>query len=191
MADTAVSDVDGERGHLVIAGSDVEELARTASFEEAAARVLAAGAAGALADPAKPATAVGPSTALASPAAFAERIGRARAEAWELRRGSATRSIAPTAWTRCARRSRTSARPRHGGATAADLAGDLDAAIGAIGRARARRRLGRRRAGRPPIAPDPSLGHAADYLRMTTGQRRARRRRRAERVPRDRDRSRA
>ena len=28
----------------------------------------------------------------------------------------------------------------------------------------------RRRAGAPPIAPDPALGHAADYLRMSTGQ---------------------
>jgi citrate synthase len=28
----------------------------------------------------------------------------------------------------------------------------------------------RRRAGQPAIAPDPSLGHAADYLRMTLGR---------------------
>ncbi len=28
----------------------------------------------------------------------------------------------------------------------------------------------RRRRGEQPIAPDPALGHAADYLRMVTGQ---------------------
>src|SRR5688572_19208740 len=68
VADTAVSDVDGERGHLVIAGTDVEQLARTASFEEAVARVLAAGAG------APP----------VSEANIAGRLGRARAHAWEL-----------------------------------------------------------------------------------------------------------
>src|SRR6185437_13517628 len=28
----------------------------------------------------------------------------------------------------------------------------------------------RRRTGRDPVAPDPELGHAADYLRMITGE---------------------
>lgn len=42
-ADTLISHVDGERGHLVIAGADVENLAIEATFEQAAARVLAAG----------------------------------------------------------------------------------------------------------------------------------------------------
>src|SRR5690242_13568896 len=41
-ADTAISDVDGERGRLIIAGADVEQLATTSTFEEATARVLAA-----------------------------------------------------------------------------------------------------------------------------------------------------
>ena len=43
VADTALSDVDGERGRLVIAGSDVERLAATATFEVAASQVLVAG----------------------------------------------------------------------------------------------------------------------------------------------------
>src|SRR5438874_8729265 len=43
VADTALSDVDGERGRLVIAGSEVEQLAATCDYEAAAARVLAAG----------------------------------------------------------------------------------------------------------------------------------------------------
>ena len=40
VADTAISDVDGERGRLVIAGADVEQLALSCDFETAAARVL-------------------------------------------------------------------------------------------------------------------------------------------------------
>src|SRR5687768_10279759 len=40
VADTAISEVDGERGRLVIAGLDVEQLAATHTFEQAATRVL-------------------------------------------------------------------------------------------------------------------------------------------------------
>ena len=65
VADTAISEVDGERGRLVIAGADVEQLAGATSFEGAARRVLAAGGA----DP----------TALGD-AAF----GAARSAAWEI-----------------------------------------------------------------------------------------------------------
>jgi citrate synthase len=39
-ADTRLSDVDGERGRLILAGHDVEELARHARFEDAAALLL-------------------------------------------------------------------------------------------------------------------------------------------------------
>ncbi|MFO0652736.1 MAG: citrate synthase/methylcitrate synthase, partial [Polyangiales bacterium] len=39
VADTLLSDVDGERGRLVIAGRDVESLAFTATFEDLAARL--------------------------------------------------------------------------------------------------------------------------------------------------------
>jgi len=156
VADTAVSDVDGERGHLVIAGADVEELARTASFEEAAARVLAAGAAGA--------------SAQAAP--FAERLGRARAEAWELlpRLGDALDHADGMDALRTAL-AHLRPGPVWGGAVSADLAGDVDTAIGAIGAGPVLvAAWSRRRAGQAPIAPDPALGHAADYLRMTTGQ---------------------
>ena len=41
VAETAISDVDGERGRLVIAGSDVEQLAASSSYEAAVTRVLA------------------------------------------------------------------------------------------------------------------------------------------------------
>ncbi len=62
VADTAISDVDGERGRLVIAGADVEELAVTGGYEATVARVLAAGGA--------PVTSVD--------------LGAARVAAWEL-----------------------------------------------------------------------------------------------------------
>ncbi len=62
VADTAISDVDGERGRLVIAGSDVESLADAGGYERAAQRVLMAGG-----------------------ARLAElSLGRARMTAWEL-----------------------------------------------------------------------------------------------------------
>src|ERR671937_154225 len=39
VAETRLSDVDGERGRLVIAGSDVESLAGAVAFEEICARL--------------------------------------------------------------------------------------------------------------------------------------------------------
>ena len=156
VADTAVSDVDGERGHLVIAGADVESLARTASFEEAAARVLAAGAG---------------ADALAHAAPLAERLGRARAEAWELlpRIGDALDHADGMDALRTAL-AHLAPGPVWGGAAPASPDGDLDAAVRAIGAGPVLvAAWSRRRAGRSPVAPDPALGHAADYLRMTTG----------------------
>jgi citrate synthase len=145
VADTAVSDVDGERGHLVIAGADVEALARTASFEDAVARVLAAGA--------------------GAPVPAGERLGAARAEAWELlpRLGDALDHADGMDALRTAL--------AHLPATAGDAAGDAVAALRAIGAGPVFvAAWSRRRAGQPAIAPDPALGHAADYLRMTIGR---------------------
>jgi citrate synthase len=62
VAETSISDVDGERGQLIIAGADVEKLAGSIRFEDAVTRVLTA--AGATIDPAG--------------------IGRARAAAWTI-----------------------------------------------------------------------------------------------------------
>ncbi|MDR3467439.1 MAG: citrate/2-methylcitrate synthase, partial [Xanthobacteraceae bacterium] len=42
-AETALSDVDGERGELIIAGERVDALARAASFEGVTARLWSAG----------------------------------------------------------------------------------------------------------------------------------------------------
>src|SRR5438270_121134 len=73
-ADTAISDVDGERGRLVIAGAEVEQLAASSSFEQAAQRVLAAARGGEAPGGAGPAS---------SASAFARELGAARAAAWD------------------------------------------------------------------------------------------------------------
>ncbi len=141
VADTRISDVDGERGRLVIAGADVEALAAVTTFEAAVQRVLAAGGA----DP-----------AAITPAA----IGAARAAAWELvpRLGDALDHPDGMDALRTAL--------GHLRATGDDVA-DAIAVIGAAPVIVAA--WSRRRSQRAPLAPDPALGHAADYLRMTTG----------------------
>jgi citrate synthase len=103
-ADTAISDVDGERGRLIIAGKDVEVLAQHATFEEATARVLAAGSGQTLIDRSTSVTAasdgagrspgepedsanrppVGSSGATGGSTFDAAALGRARQEAWEI-----------------------------------------------------------------------------------------------------------
>jgi len=142
VADTAISDVDGERGRLVIAGADVEQLAPVTSFEAAVGLVLAAGSAA-------PAAGITPAA-----------IGAARAAAWELvpRLGDALDHPDGMDALRTAL--------GHLRATGA-AAGDAVAVIGAAPVFVAA--WSRRRAGQPAIAPDPSRGHAADYLRMTLG----------------------
>jgi len=145
VADTTISDVDGERGRLVIAGSDVEQLAGSASFEAAARQVLAVGGA----DPAP-----------LTDAAF----GAARSAAWELvpRLGDALDLADGMDALRTAL--------AHLRAEAGDP-GDRAAALAAIGAAPVVvAAWSRRRAGQPAVAPDPALGHAADYLRMTLGR---------------------
>ncbi len=141
VADTKISDVDGERGKLVIAGSDVEQLAKLISFEAAACQVLTAG---------------GATGAVLTASA----IGAARAAAWELvpRLGDALDHPDGMDALRTAL--------GHVRATS----DDVTEAIAVIGAAPVFvAAWSRRRSGLPPIAPDPALGHAADYLRMTTG----------------------
>jgi citrate synthase len=140
VAETAISDVDGERGRLTIAGLDVEELARTATFEQAAKRVLDAGG--------------------ASISDFDNRLARARHDAWELlpRLGSAL--DAPDGMDAL----------RAGLAHLRSNGDDIEDAIAAIGAAPVVvASWSRKRAGQSPLPPTPGLGHAADYLAMTTG----------------------
>lgn len=138
VADTAISEVDGERGHLVIAGADVERLALATTFEDAVTAVLAAGGA----------------------RLAANALGAARAAAWEIvpRLGDAL--ALPEAMD-ALRTALGHLRP-----TGDDLA-DAIAAIGAAPVFVAA--WNRTRTGAAPVAPDPALAHAADYLRMSTG----------------------
>jgi len=125
VAETKLSDVDGERGRLVIAGHDVEELAGRASLEDVGELLLGRR----------------PSLGSARTAAFArlEKLGDALANNDGM---DALR------------------------AAVAHLPGDADAdaVIAAVGTfAAAWSRVQR---GLAPIAPDPSLSHAHDVLRM-------------------------
>lgn len=136
VADTRLSEVDGERGRLVVAGHDVERLAGATSFEALTALLW-------------PDAGQDPRAALAAGRVRAfERLGRlgdalARPDGMD-----ALRAAAAHLGERA-----DDERPAH-------LAGALAVFAAAWARARA---------GAPPVAPDPELGHAADYLRMLTG----------------------
>ncbi|HET9627490.1 MAG TPA: citrate synthase [Kofleriaceae bacterium] len=144
VADTLISDVDGERGRLVIAGADVEKLAPVTSFEGAVSRVLAAG------------------NGLASTSPVSEReIAAARAAAWPVVAELGDALGHPDGMDAL----RTAVGHLR---TTNDHARDAIAVIGAAPVFVAA--WSRTRAGQAPIAPDASLGHAADYLRMTTGR---------------------
>jgi len=140
VADTAISDVDGERGRLVIAGADVEQLAAAGDYESAVHRVLGAGG-----------------------ARLGDRLelGRARLAAWEVLPRLGDALDAPDAMDAL----RTSL--GHLRSTGGDVA-DAVAALGAAPVFVAA--WARKRTGAAPTAPDPTLDHAADYLRMSTGQ---------------------
>ncbi len=155
-ADTAISDVDGERGRLVIAGDDVEQLAQHASFETAAARVLAAGLGETLIT-GSTSTSAAPGHARIDQAVLA----RSRASAWELvpRLGDALDAQDGMDALRAAL-----AHLRSTGDDVADAISVIGAAPVFVAA------WHRKRAGAVPLAPSASLGHAADYLRMTRGE---------------------
>jgi citrate synthase len=143
VARTALSDVDGERGRLVIAGHDVEELAARFGFEDVCALLWD----GRLPD-----------------AAGRERLraaladARARAFAALPRLGSALEQKDAMDALRAA--------VAHLAAPADEAEGRVLAAAATAVYVAAWCRI---RAGRPPLAPDPTSAHAADYLRMATG----------------------
>ena len=142
VADTNISDVDGERGRLVIAGSDVEQLTTTHTFETASAHVLVAG--GHTIDA----------------GALRTLLGRAREVAWELipRLGDALEAQDGMEALRA-----SLAHIRASGEDGAD-------AVAVIGAAPVfAAAWGRKHAGEPPIAPAAQLDQATDYLRMSRG----------------------
>jgi citrate synthase len=136
VAETRLSDVDGERGRLIVAGRDVERLAGEATFEEVAALLWATDA-----DGARAGIAAGRARAF-------ERLGQLgdaldRDDGMDALRASVAHLAE------------------------AEGSGALAAATGAVATFAAA--WARRRRGERPLAPDPALGHAADYLRMVTG----------------------
>jgi citrate synthase len=143
VAETQLSDVDGERGRLVIRGHDVESLALANDFEALCALLWRG--------------------ALPSAREHAElcaRIGRARVRAFERlpRLGDALESCDGMEALRAAL-----AHLRASEIDSTDVPAELTGAVAVFAAAWARVRRGA-----APLAPDPALGHAADYLRMAS-----------------------
>ncbi|MFI5314618.1 MAG: citrate synthase [Myxococcota bacterium] len=143
VAETQLSDVDGERGRLVIRGHDVESLALASDFECVCALLWTG--------------------ALPSAAEHAElraRLGRARVRAFARlpRLGDALEGDDGMESLRA-----SLAHLRASELAPADLHTELTGAAAVFAAAWARQRRGV-----PPLAPDPALSHAADYLRMAS-----------------------
>jgi len=142
VADTALSDVDGERGRLTIRGHSVEELVEHATFEEVCGLMW--------------------SGALPAPAARGElrlQLSRARTAAFDMlpSLGGALGSAD----------SMEALRAAVGQLRAGDPSEDRLRLTGAIPVFAAA--WARLRAGQTPVAPNASLTHAADFLQMLTG----------------------
>ena len=139
VADTRLSEVDGERGRLVVAGHDIERLVLIASFED----VVALLATGTLPDAAgREAT----RRALAAGRVAAIERLRGCGDALQLVDGMDSLRASTAHLSEAA-----------GFAAAGPLIGAVAVHVAAWARVRA---------GGEPVAPDPTLSHAADYLRM-------------------------
>jgi citrate synthase len=141
VAETRLSDVDGEQGRLVIAGHDVEAIAGVRSFEEVCALLWNAEA-----------------------GAVGQRIGQARVRAFEQlpRLGDALSRDSGMDALRAGLAHFTSS-----GSSSGDAPDDAAALVGATGVLLAA--WLRTRAGASPIAPDPARAHAEDVLQMALG----------------------
>lgn len=139
-AETVLSHVDGEQGRLIFRGHDIEELAGHTS-QEAVAALLWDG------------------FVSADPAEIARSLGAARGTAFEIARPllPLARGLSPVEGVRLllAALPDSAAIPHHVLATAA-----MPTFVAA---------LERDRLGQAPIAPNPALSQAADFLRMLRG----------------------
>jgi citrate synthase len=141
-AETRLSDVDGERGRLILAGHDVEALAGAWSFEKVAAQFLGS-----------------------SEAELRAELGRARVRAFErvaAFTGGRGGDVGPLSARDGMDALRAAIAQWPGDASAAELV----AAVGVVAAAWARAR-----AGAAPVAPDAGAAHAADVLRAMRGAR--------------------
>ncbi|MFO0555287.1 MAG: citrate synthase [Polyangiaceae bacterium] len=145
VARTALSEVDGQRGELTVAGASIEALAGAISFEELFARLAVA------------ATGAAAKGVALDAAAVRVGLGAARVAAFEVMRGRP--SNAADAMDELRER-----------VAALDISGSeheglaLTGALAVAAAMHARRRLGLEF-----VAPDPRFGHAADFLRMVLG----------------------
>ena len=145
VAETRLSEVDGEGGRLVICGHDVETLAQRCDFESLCALLWDGG----LPD-------------AAAHAALQAGLGAARVRAFS-RLGSLGDALGAPDAMEALRAALAHLRASELGAS--DLKLELTASMAVAAAAWTRGRQGQ-----APLAPDPSLGHAADFLRMATGQ---------------------
>ncbi|MFB6373506.1 MAG: citrate synthase, partial [Bradymonadaceae bacterium] len=141
-AETRLSRVEGEEGRLTIVGHDVEELAEAFTFEDVAGMLL-------LADP-----------ECGDPACtWADGLGEARAEAFDRLPDCVAEQTDPMDAVRAA----LGCTPSSG-----ELREDAMRAVATVPVA-----VGNwwaEQTDREPLAPDPSLEHADDYLRIVTGE---------------------
>ncbi|HVO08386.1 MAG TPA: citrate synthase [Burkholderiaceae bacterium] len=141
VAETALSDVDGERGRLVIRGHDVEQLALRHDFESVCALLWD----GALPD-------------ARAHAALRQGLGRARVRAFA-RLGALGDALAADDAMDALRAALGHLRADEIAPAALKL--EITAAVAVFAAA-----WSRLRDGAAPLPPDPALGHAADFLRM-------------------------
>jgi citrate synthase len=148
VAETVLSHVDGTAGCLTIAGEDVEALAGQVPFESVAARLWAR------------------EDELPNCEAVRAALGRARVETFELLPHLGRALDASNAMDALRGAVAQLELPAPSGAGEPHWAGAarLTGAVATFAAAWARRRRGA-----PLVAPDPSLCHAADFLRMLSG----------------------
>ena len=145
VAETRLSEVDGERGRLVVCGHDVEALAQRCDFEAVCALLWQ----GQLPD-------------ASAHAELRAALGAARLRAWA--RLPALGDALGAADAMEALRAGL-AHWRASELDAGALKLEITAAVAVLAAAWARQQQGE-----APLQPDPACGHAADFLRMATGQ---------------------
>ena len=149
-AETRLSSVDGQRGELIIAGFPLEEIAGRATFEEMVYLLWYGDLPG--------------STALAE---FRQALASYRAlspSAMNILREAATQKVAPMDALRMAASTislHSGGEPAHKNRDALALVARFPTIVAAYWRLLS---------GDEPIAPDPTLSHAANYLYMLTGE---------------------
>ncbi|HVR11052.1 MAG TPA: citrate synthase [Thermoanaerobaculia bacterium] len=152
VAQTVLSEVDGEAGRLIVRGHPIEELAGAVPFEEVARR-LWEGLAPASADAPRTAAEVRAALGQARSAAFANVAALRGAVAGDGGTGGALPAVPALRLGLASLRS--------GGADHILATAAIPVFVAAFERTRR---------GLPPVAPDPALGPAADFLRMLRGE---------------------